>query len=419
MKIAFLVYGFPNLSETFILNQITGLLDAGHEVDIHASRVARTAKVHDDVRRYRLLDRTYCQDIPAPYGPRLMEAVRRVARTGRRLQPRVLAGAINAYKHGRLASSLGLLYASMRFLEHGPYDIVHGQFGTLGRTAIALRDVGAARQARIVVSFRGSDLTTEGRRRRYGAVFQKCDLLLPVCHSFREQLLAQGCDATRIRVHYSGIKVSRFPCAERRRQPGEPTRVLAVGRLVEKKGMAYAIAALARVKAMGRSVRLVIAGDGPLRNDLERMVTDLGLGAEVHLAGPKTRDEVLTLLGEAHLLVAPSVTAASGETEGIPNVLKEAMATGIPVIGTWHSGIPELVTDGVSGLLVPERDVDALAEALVTLVDHPGRWPAMGLAGRQRVEAEFDSDKLNKDLVELYEQLLLEASRRLPERARR
>ena len=168
-----------------------------------------------------------------------------------------------------------------------------------------------------------------------------------------------------------------------------------------------------------RKGKVVIAGDGPLRNDLERMVTDLGLGAEVHLAGPKTRDEVLTLLGEAHLLVAPSVTAASGETEGIPNVLKEAMATGIPAIGTWHSGIPELVTDGVSGLLVPERDVDALAEALVTLVDHPGRWPAMGLAGRQRVEAEFDSDKLNKDLVELYEQLLLEASRRLPERARR
>ena len=110
---------------------------------------------------------------------------------------------------------------------------------------------------------------------------------------------------------------------------------------------------------------------------------------------------------------------ASGETEGIPNVLKEAMATGIPVIGTWHSGIPELVTDGVSGLLVPERDVDALAEALVTLVDHPGRWPAMGLAGRQRVEAEFDSDKLNQELVELYEQVLLEGSRRRPEPTRR
>lgn len=406
MKIAFLVYGFPSLSETFILNQITGLIDAGHAVDIHASASPDTHKVHADVERYRLLERTHYRDIPDRYMPRLAGAARRALRA--RLRPGVVARTLNVFQHGRLAASLSLLYGSLVFFEHGPYDIIHCQFGTLGRTASALRDIGATGRARLVVSLRGSDLTTGEKIRRYGEAFRNCDLLLPVCEAFRTQLIAHGCDPRRIRVHHSGIKVSRFPHAERRRAPGEPTRILTVGRLIEKKGVEYAVRAVARARASGRPVRLVVMGDGPLRGDLERLVGELGLAGEVQLTGPATQDEVIARLREAHLFVAPSVTAASGEQEGIPNVLKEAMATGIPVVGTQHSGIPELIEDGVSGFLVPERDVEALADRLARLIDSPERWGAMGRAGRQRVEAAFDSDMLNRELVALYEQLLLE-----------
>jgi colanic acid/amylovoran biosynthesis glycosyltransferase len=136
------------------------------------------------------------------------------------------------------------------------------------------------------------------------------------------------------------------------------------------------------------------------------MIDELDLGEQVKLVGPKSQEEVIALLQDAHLFVTPSVTAASGDQEGIPNVLKEAMAMGIPVVSTRHSGIPELVQDGVSGLLAPERDSEALAERLACLIDHPEKWAAMGRAGRQHVESEFDSDKLNKELVDLYLQVI-------------
>jgi colanic acid/amylovoran biosynthesis glycosyltransferase len=106
------------------------------------------------------------------------------------------------------------------------------------------------------------------------------------------------------------------------------------------------------------------------------------------------------------VLLAPSVTAADGDEEGIPNSVKEAMATGLPLVSTNHGGIPELVEDGVSGYLVPQRDIEAMADRLRQLIDHPQAWVAMGLAARARVMAEFDTDKLNDELERLYGALI-------------
>jgi colanic acid/amylovoran biosynthesis glycosyltransferase len=403
MRIAFLVYSFPELAETFVLNQVTGLIDAGHDVDVYASGAGNGTKTHADIQRYQLRERTHYWNIPRNYVVRGVKAVGFVRLCWRR--PKVLVRALNASKYGRRALSLTLLYTSVRFLDQRPYDIVHCQFATLGRMAMALQDTGAV-AGKLVVAFRGSDLTIRGRIPNYEDLFLRGHLFLPVCEKFRGQLIAHGCDSRKIRVHHSGIRLSRFPYVERRRAADEPTRVLSVGRLVEKKGIAYAIEAMAHLKASGRRVLYTVAGAGPLRGELERKVGELGLREEVHLVGPKNQEEVIALLRGAHLLVAPCVTAASGDQEGIPNVLKEAMATGIPVVSTQHSGIPELVQDGVSGLLAPERSSTALAERLAHLIDHPERWPTMGRAGRARVEAEFDSAKLNAELAELYQRVL-------------
>jgi colanic acid/amylovoran biosynthesis glycosyltransferase len=121
------------------------------------------------------------------------------------------------------------------------------------------------------------------------------------------------------------------------------------------------------------------------------------------------------VLAQSHILIAPSVTAADGDEEGIPNTLKEAMAMGLPVISTVHAGIPELVNDGVSGFLVPERDVEALADRLMRLVDQPETWAAMGRAGRRQIEAEFDTDRLNDDLLVLYKGMLETPKLRTPD----
>ena len=134
-------------------------------------------------------------------------------------------------------------------------------------------------------------------------------------------------------------------------------------------------------------------------------LNQLGIESHVTLHGWKDQESVSSYLDQAHILLAPSVTAKNGEAEGIPNVVKEAMAVGLPVVSTLHSGIPELVEDGVSGYLVPERDVRAMSERLSDLIEHPERWESMGRAGRKKIEKDFDSEKLTDRLITLYQEI--------------
>ena len=397
-----LVRRFPKLSETFILNQINGLIDAGHEVDIYAGGSDETV-AHEQVHRYDLLARTRYPDIPDDRLRRAALVPRVLLGTGLWRRPRVLAGALDVASHGRSAASLSLLYTAAMFVDRPPYDVIHCQFGTLAETAVALVDMGATR-GRVVVALRGSDLTMPEVTSDYPAVFERCSLLLPVCEAFGRLLEDMGCERETIRVHRSGIELERFPFEERHRSAGSPTHLVSVARLEEKKGLEVAIDALARVAERGRSVRYTIVGDGSLRESLERRIEARGVGDLARLAGHLPQHEVVELLKTAHVLVAPSVTASNGDQEGIPNVLKEAMAMGMPVVSTWHSGIPELVEDGVSGFLVPERDDLALADRICQLIDRPDAWPAMGAAGRTRVERDYDIRQLNRELVDLYEQ---------------
>ena len=172
--------------------------------------------------------------------------------------------------------------------------------------------------------------------------------------------------------------------------------------------MAFAIEAVSRLLSKGEKIEYTVVGDGMLRENLQQLIEGMGIERQVKLLGWKTHEDVKMLLEESHVLVAPSLTSESGDQEGIPNAIKEAMASGLPVISTFHSGIPELVTDGVSGLLVPERDAGSLADALAYLISHPDLCKEMGQAGRSQVEQKFDSDSLNKKLEELYLDLMQE-----------
>ena len=136
-----------------------------------------------------------------------------------------------------------------------------------------------------------------------------------------------------------------------------------------------------------------LVGDGPLRGELESLAASLGLGARVSFAGWRSSAEVAGEMARADLLVAPSVTARDGDMEGLPIVIVEAMATGLPIVGTRHSGIPEVVEDGVTGRLVDEGDAAALAEALVEVSDG-GRRRTLAAAARARVETAFAVDHL-------------------------
>ena len=409
MKIAYIVGSFPHVSETFIVNQIVGIAARGHDVDIYTTVPGVTGSIPAAVERHRLLERTHSLYGPHNLLTRLIKVICLLAGEDWRA-PRLVWRSLNVMRYGRVAVSLGLLSAGLslrRRQRTGAYDVLHCQFGTYGEAALRLREIGAF-SGKLVTSFRGFDATRNMllQPETYNTLFKIGDLFLPVSQSLASCLIESGCDRSKIAVLHSGIECAKFRYIDRAPVAGETTRILTIGRLTEKKGISYAIRAVAQVIASGRNLSYKVVGEGPLRTELQRIIDELGVSEHVQLLGWRTHEEVVRLIEAAHLLVAPSVTAADGDEEGIPNAIKEAMATGMPVISTNHGGIPELVEDGVSGYLVPQRNVEAMVDRLRSVIDHPETWSAIGQAARNRVMAEFDIDKLNDDLVRLYEALI-------------
>ncbi len=404
MKIAVVVTHFPALSETFVLNQITGLMDRGHTVHIHADRPGHDTKIHPDITRYNLLAQTsYAPRLPRSplvrYPKGLLLAARHLLSA-----PGAVAGALNPFRHGRDAASLKLLYRAAPFLAERPaYDAIHAHFGQNGLRALALRELGVLRGP-LLTTFHGTDMSAYLRKagpRVYDRLLARGDFFLPISERWKSTLLGLGADARKIAVHRMGIDCARFQFRPRTLTPGQPARLLSIARLVEKKGIEYAIRAVAKVRG-DFNLSYDIIGDGPLRPALEKLAREAGVAGCVRFLGSMQQEEVVARLEEAHVLIAPSVTSAEGDQEGIPVAMMEAMAMGLPILSTQHSGIPELVEDGCSGFLVPERDADALAVRLAELLAAPAGWPALGATGRQHVEQSFDINRLNDALVKIF-----------------
>lgn len=415
MRIAFVVGEFPVLSESFILNQIVGLIDRGHEVDIYSLKGAsKDNKVHPPVEEYRLLERT--QSVPKVSKNYLRRCLKGLELLSNNFfkHPLVCLRSLNVVKYGKRAASLRLLYSATSVLGDKPYDIIHCQFGTYaleGRHfhdagGMLLRELGALR-GKLIVSFRGYDISSFVKRRGetvYNQLFATGDFFLANCEFFERKAIQLGCPQGQIAVNRSGIDCSKFAFSPRYPSPDGRTRIVTVGRLVGKKGIEYGIRAVAKLSKT-YSLEYSIVGDGELRKDLEELIETLDVSHIVKLLGWRNQQEIVEILNNSQISIAPSVTY-KGSQDAPVNTLKEAMATGMPVIGTAHGGIPELVKDGVTGFLVPERDADAIAERISYLVEHPEIWTRIGRAGRTYVEEHYDIHKLNDELVKIYRQVL-------------
>lgn len=410
MRIAFVVGHFPKLSETFILNQVTGLIERGHQVDIYSEYPGDWNHVHPDVKRYDLQQHTYpLYRAPQNYGWRILQGMGLLL-TRFPKAPKLLLRSLDIFRYGFCAGGGWLAYSAATLADCGcpAYDIVHAQFGTQGYQAWFLQQMLHPRP-KLVVMFRGHDISSylqtvgDGF---YDKLFAAADTCLTNCEFFRQRVIQLGCPPEKVAVHYSGLDVEKFTYRPRRISPGETVRLITTGRLVEKKGIEYAIRAIAHIAPQYPQLQYTIVGDGPLRSTFEALIADLHLEDTVQLVGWQSEETLIHYLDQAHLFIAPSVTAANGNQDAPINVLKEAMALGLPVLSTNHGGIPELVQGGVSGYLVPERDAAALAERLGWLLAEPDRWPEMGQAGRAAVEKTFNLTALNDLLVARYQALL-------------
>lgn len=407
MNIAFIVGTFPSLSETFVINQAVGLLERGHRVDIYADQQGETQKCHPLVEQYALLERTtYLKAVPENLAVRVLQVLPLLARCWKEDAAATLRS-LNIFRQGKRAISLWTLYT---LVPNCPtdYDIIHCQFGTQSYRGLCFQAMHAPK-AKLVTTFRGDDISRfvqEKGGHIYDQLFKVGDFFLTNCDFFRGRAIRLGCPPDRIVVHRSGLECDRFPFKPRSFPQQGPIRVATTGRLAEKKGIEYAIRAVAQLIGQGYSLQYAILGDGPLRQILQELIETLGVTAQVQLRGWQTEHEIIDVLAQTHIFIAPSVTAKDGNQDAPINVLKEAMALGLPVISTQHGGIPELVQEGISGFLVPERDAAALADRLRYLCDHPHQWPQMGAAGRAFVMEHYNLSQLNHQLVHLYEHLL-------------
>jgi glycosyltransferase involved in cell wall biosynthesis len=236
-----------------------------------------------------------------------------------------------------------------------------------------------------------------------------------VSQAIRRRAVAFGIPQEKISVHYIGVDSRRFvprgrPIAERER------RVLFVGRLVEKKGCEHLIRAMAAVQASVPDARLVIAGDGPLRDDLQRLAEALRVPADFR--GALSSDQVRSELEQARVLCLPSITAANGDAEGFGLVLLEAQASGVPVVTSAQGGREEGVREGVTGFTFAERDDDRLAFHLMRILTDDNISASMAVAGPRFIAESFDLTQCTEALEMLYDVIAERASPAGPERSK-
>ncbi|MDX9720173.1 MAG: glycosyltransferase [Myxococcota bacterium] len=306
-----------------------------------------------------------------------------------------------------------------RAFKSGRFSLVHGHFGPGSLYAMRY----AKRYGLpLLCTFHGYDVPLLRSDRRLRPAHWRYALLAPMllrnislalCASteLREMVVEYGVADDRAVVHRLGVDLERFKPIDR--APNPRPQLIQIGRFVEKKAYPTTLRALHQLLQRGQDAQLTIIGSGSAaeREPIESLVRSLGLQDHVHFAGILSAQEVATRLANADLLLCPSATAADGDRESGVIVIKEAAACGVPCVATWHGGIPEIVDDGVTGFLVPERDSEALAERIERLLLNPERRREMGRAARKKIETEYDLRDAGERLESLYE-LAVERHRR-------
>lgn len=390
--IAYVMSRFPKITETFILREMIELRRQGWAVELFALIREREIVPHPGIEEFLRTGHfgadALLRTLAANLGALLHHPLRYLRLLGTTMRhmwrsPGLLVRDLSAFPvavyWASVAQRAGVRHIHAHFATHAAYTAY-----VMSRlTGIPYSFTAHAHDIYLDTSMLAEKIAQAG-----------CVVTIS---DYNRRLLATLCPdaADRLHVIHCGVDTTTFrpgPRAEEREETDDnrPLRVLSVARLQEYKGIRYLVAACERLRARGVPIRCTIVGDGPERARIAKSIAQAGLEAQVSLVGWLPTPQVVDLLAQCDVFVLPSVVARDGMMEGIPTALMEAMATEVPVIATAISGTPELVISGETGLLVPEKDALALAEALAFLHQRPAERTRLGRAGRRRVEARFD-----------------------------
>ncbi|HET7168334.1 MAG TPA: glycosyltransferase [Candidatus Limnocylindrales bacterium] len=410
--IAYVMSRFPKLTETFILYELLAVEAQGQPVELYPLLRYREPVSHPEA--IALMDRAH-------YQPFLSRAILASQVRALRHRPRAYLGALAALMRGTLGSANyffgGLaifpkvVHMALRMEADGVRH-VHCHFSNHPAAAGFV----IHRLTGIPYSFvaHGSDLHVD--RHMLDRKVAEAAFVVAISRDNLEEIVGDVGPTARDRVEviHCGVDTAALRPRPGPRPADRPFTILCIGTLHEVKGQAVLVDACRILRDRGIGIVARIIGDGQDESMLRERIAAAGLADVVHLDGRRTRAEVIEALGDADLLVAPSVVASDGKREGIPVVLMEAMSCGLPVVASRLSGIPELVDDGVSGMLVTPGDAVALADAIARLAAEPGLRARMGAAARARIERDFD---LMTNARAILERIADAAARRAPAHA--
>ena len=299
------------------------------------------------------------------------------------------------------------LRALLRLLSKTDARLLHIYFGQI---AVHLVPMIRTWKNPSIVSFHGADVTVDMNKPAYREstrqMLDAVKLVLVRSESLRRALVDLGCDPKKIEVQRTGIPLQEFAFHERRFPNDGEWRLVQAGRLIEKKGLPVTLRAFEVFLRQYPNATLTIAGEGPLLGELQKLVGELNIERRVSFTGFISQEQLRDIYYRSHIFVHPSQTGHDGNVEGIPNSMLEAMASGLPVFATAHGGIPEAVENGVSGVLVPERDHKALANALLNATQDSDPLARIARNGAEVVRKNFDLQAQAQRLEEIYLRLI-------------
>ena len=295
------------------------------------------------------------------------------------------------------------LSALLAVLSETRAQLLHIYFGQI---AVHLLPLIRAWKNPSIVSFHGADVMVDMNKPAYREatlqMLEAVKLVLVRSESLRRALVDLGCDPAKVELQRTGIPLEQFPFRERSVPENGEWRFVQAGRLIEKKGLPVTLRAFAIFVQQYPNATLTIAGEGPLLDELQRIACELNIAEHVSFTGFVSQEQLREIYYRSHIFLHPSQTGHDGNQEGIPNSMLEAMATGLPVLATRHGGIPEAIENGVSGVLVPERDHEALAKALLDAAKDPDFLSRIARTGAEAIRKNFDLSTQAQRLEEIY-----------------
>lgn len=377
MKIAYILSSFPNVSETFITEQIKSLKTMGHDVKVltftkndtqESKKIIKYLNIENDIH----IMPNILKNIIAP-------------------QPAKEKTLYTIEKFGK--------YAKKFIKNNFQFDAVVAHFGLNGLRALMLREIGYI-EGPIHTIFHGYDVSQVPKnhgKNVYKYLFEKTEQIISISEYWKKELINLGCPENKIVINRMGINPEKFNY-QPKASIEEPIQITSISRLTEKKGIEYAIEAIKILKDRNPNlnIKYTIAGDGPLKSELQKHINDFNLEKTVKLVGVILGEQVTELLQSSHIFLAPSITAKNGDMEGIPVALMEAMAMGVPVISTYHSGIPELIEHHVTGFLTPEKNTNEIVYSIEHIISQSLNTLEFCKEARNHIEKNFNNEILHK-----------------------